>query len=159
MTQADRVLSTPPTNTSALPTDPTRRRILSVTTGAIAATIAPPASATAPVNDPVFDLIETHRRTHATHMASLALQARLEKTHPAKEVSWVSTKPCHDENEAFEALVVAGATTLPGLFAWLDYFDELASEFETEWMVDERANPGALIQSFAASLKNIGVRP
>jgi hypothetical protein len=30
MTQADRVLSTPPTNTSALPIDPTRRRFLTV---------------------------------------------------------------------------------------------------------------------------------
>jgi hypothetical protein len=30
MTQADRVLSTPPTNTSALPMDPTRRRFLTV---------------------------------------------------------------------------------------------------------------------------------
>lgn len=30
MTQADRVLSTPPTNTSALPADPTRRRFLTV---------------------------------------------------------------------------------------------------------------------------------
>jgi hypothetical protein len=30
MTQADRVHSTPPTNTSALPVDPTRRRFLTV---------------------------------------------------------------------------------------------------------------------------------
>jgi hypothetical protein len=46
-----------------------------------------------------------------------------------------------------------------GLFAKLDYFDELAGEFETEWMVRERAEAAVIIQSFAVSLENIGVRP
>jgi hypothetical protein len=49
------------------------------------------------------------------------------------------------------------ATTLPGLIATLAYFEELASEFETQWMIEERAEASVVIQSFRASLKNIGV--
>jgi hypothetical protein len=56
------------------------------------------------------------------------------------------------------ALVAAPATTMQGLSAKLAYFDELAGEFETEWMIRERAEAAVLIQSFAASLKNIGVQ-
>lgn len=40
MTQADRVHSTPPTNTSALPVGPTRRRLLTVAVGGAALAIA-----------------------------------------------------------------------------------------------------------------------
>ena len=42
---------------------------------------------------------------------------------------WVSEKPCHDDNDAFEALVAGAATTPAGLLEKLAYFDELASEF------------------------------
>jgi len=154
MTQADRVLSTPPTNT---PIDTNRRRFLSVTVGAAAATIAPPAFAAAPADDLVFDLIEAHRRAHVAHMDALTLQDRLEKANDP-DAWWVSEKPCNDENDAFEALVAAAATTLPGLIHWLDYFQELSSKFETEWMMEDRASAAVLIQSFATSLKNIGVQ-
>src|SRR5438874_12317467 len=99
------------------PIDATRRRILSVTVGAVVATIAPPASATAPANDPVFDLIEAHRRAHVAHMESLALQTRLEQKHGNGYGGWVLEKPCHDENAAFEALIAMAAVTLPGLLA------------------------------------------
>jgi hypothetical protein len=100
MTQADRVLSTPPTNT---PIDTMRRRFLSVAAGgAVAATIALPAFATAPADDPVFDLIEAHRRAHVAHMDALTLQDRLERAHDP-DAGRVSEKPCHDEDEAFEA--------------------------------------------------------
>jgi hypothetical protein len=61
----------------------------------------------------------------------------------------------HDENDAFEALVAAPATTLPGLLAKLDYLEELSSEFETEWMMEERADAGALCRSFAESIANL----
>jgi hypothetical protein len=77
MTEADSVHSTPPTST---PIDTNRRRFLSVTVGAVAATIALPAFATAPADDPVFDLIEAHRRAHVAHMDALTLQDRLEVT-------------------------------------------------------------------------------
>jgi hypothetical protein len=155
MIQADSVHSTPPTNTSV-----TRRNIITVIAGIGAAasglTVAPAAGAALAI-DPTFDLIDTHRKAHAAHMAALDSQARLEEKHGIGDWSWVSRKQCCDEDDIFMALVAAPATTVQGLAAKLAYFDELAGEFETEWMVPERAEPAVLIQSFTASLKNIGV--
>ena len=108
--------------------------------------------------DPVFDLIETHRKTHIAHMAAIELQNRFERRYGAGHGNWISTQPCHDENDAFTAFVAEPATTVQGPLAKLAYFDELASEFETEWMVYDRAEAAVLIQSFAASLRNIGVQ-
>src|SRR5713226_3033880 len=100
MTQADSVLSTPPTNTSAIdhpimfpPRDPTRRRFLAVAavasvvsagTLAAAAAMDPsvPAAVTMPRHsrpDPVFGLIEAHRKAGLDHEAALVEQARLEQ--------------------------------------------------------------------------------
>jgi len=103
--------------------------------------------------------IDAHRKAHAAHMASLELQTRFERRYGSGQGSWISTKPCYDEDDAFEAFVAEPATTMPGLRAKMAYFEELASEFETEWMVYDRAACPALIESFAASLKNIGVLP
>jgi hypothetical protein len=68
MTQADSVLSTPPTNTSL-----TRRNILGTiaAAGATALTL-PPAHAAAPVHDPIFAAIEAHRKAYATMQAAFA---------------------------------------------------------------------------------------
>src|SRR4051812_23688584 len=134
MTQADRVLSTPPTNTSALPVDPTRRGFLAQVAvaaaggAALGVTLPLPVSAgvVEPANDPVFDLIEMHRSADAAHRKALDVQARFERRHGACNRSWeISEKPCHDEDDAFEALVAGVATTQPGLLAWLAYFQEL----------------------------------
>jgi hypothetical protein len=113
------------------------------------------ALAAAPTVDPIFNLIDAHRKAHAAHMASLELQNRFERRYGAGQGSWVSTKPCHDENEAFEALIAAPAVALPGLLAKLDYMEELSSEFETEWMIEERPDPGVLFRSFAESIANL----
>jgi hypothetical protein len=150
MTQADSVHSTPPTNT---PVEPTRRHLLTVAAGAVAATIPTAALMAATAPDPMFDLIKAHRKAHAAHMASLNLQNRFERRFGIGEGNWISEKPCHEENDVFEEMVAAPATTLPGLIAKLDYFEELSSEFETEWMVYERADAADLIQSFAASYR------
>jgi hypothetical protein len=92
-------------------------------------------------------------------MAALELQSRFQRRYGfGGQGRWVSTQPCHDENEAFEAFVAEPAATMQGLLAKLAYFEELAGEFETAWMVYDRAEAGVLIQSFAASLRNIGVR-
>jgi hypothetical protein len=159
MTQAKSVHSTPRETASKinLPIDQARRNLLSATVGAVALAIVPALPAAAAV-DPVFELIAIHRKTHIAHMASLELQNRLERQHDSR-ADWVSTKPCHDEADAFEALIAAPAITPQGLLAKLAYLQELASEFETEWMIDELVYPLGLIQSFAASLKNIGVQP
>jgi hypothetical protein len=140
------------------PVDPTRRRFLSVAAGATALAVAP-ARAAAPAADPIYAAIAVHRKAHIAHMASLELQARFERRYGIGKGNWVSTKPCHDEDDAFMAFVAEPATTAQGLFAKLAYFDELAGEFETEWMIRERAEAAVLIQSFAASLKNIVVQP
>jgi hypothetical protein len=134
---------------------PTRRRFLTVAAAGATALALPPSTAAAPAVDPIINLIEAHRKAHAAHMASLELQNRFERRYGAGQGSWVSTKPCHDENEAFEAFIAAPATTLPSLLAKLDYMEELSSEFETEWMIEERPDPGVLFRSFAESIANI----
>jgi hypothetical protein len=132
MTQADRVYSTPPIST---PVDPTRRHFLTVAAAGAASAIVAPALPAASTIDPIFELIEAHRKAHAAHMASLKLQNCFECRYGAGRGGWISEKPCHDEDSAFTEMVAAPATTLPGLIAKLDYFQELSSEFETEWMV------------------------
>jgi hypothetical protein len=114
--------------------------------------------AAAPAIDPIFDLIEIHRNAHAAHMAALKLQDRFERRYGTGHGGLISEKPCHDEDSAFTEMVAAPATTLRGLIAKLDYFQELSSEFETEWMVNDRAEAAVLIQSFAASIKHILVQ-
>jgi hypothetical protein len=64
MTQATRVHSTPPTNTSKIdpPVDPTRRRLLTIAAGgAVAIAIATPAIACLAEPDPIFAAIEKHQ--------------------------------------------------------------------------------------------------
>ncbi len=122
---------------------------------------APATAAIAPASpacaiDPVFELIEIHRKAHAAHMVSLELQSRFDRRYGGGG-GWISEKPCCDEDDAFEAFVAAPATTMQGLGAKLAYFEELASEFETEWMVYDRVGCSALIESLTLSLKNIGV--
>src|SRR5258708_22630643 len=104
MTQADRVFSTPPTNTSANnpsgSVNPTRRRLLTIAAaGAVAAAIPTAVLAAAPAVDPVFDLIDLHRKAHAAHMVAIKEADRLEGTHGG---SWsdIVEQPCVDENEA-----------------------------------------------------------
>jgi hypothetical protein len=48
-------------------------------------------------------------------------------------------------------MVEAPATSLPGLSAKLAYLQGLGSELETE----DRADAGALVRSFAASIANV----
>jgi hypothetical protein len=61
MTQADSVHSTPPTNTSALPVEPTRRRFINIAAGASILSVGSlVAAAAVPVVD--TDLIELGAR-------------------------------------------------------------------------------------------------
>jgi hypothetical protein len=68
MTQADSVLSTPPTNTSV-----SRRSVLGTAAGAAAALAATGASpmAAAPAPDPIYEAIDAHRKAYATMEARL----------------------------------------------------------------------------------------
>src|SRR5207245_9682307 len=101
MTQADSVLSTPPTNTSALPVDPTRRRLLTIATGGAVAAAIPTTVGMAAAVDPIFAAIDEHRNAHAAHLAAIDELARLEKSHGVHKANWTITeKPCDDANDA-----------------------------------------------------------
>src|ERR1019366_2546609 len=77
MTQADRVHSTPPTNTSA---KQTRRSILgAIAPGTVPARASPPATAAAaPVPDPIYAAIERHRVCAAKHEAAWDVRGRFD---------------------------------------------------------------------------------
>jgi hypothetical protein len=101
--------------------------------------------------DPIFVAIDAHRKANAAHWAALKAAEGL--------TDWgITEQPCHDENDAFELLIGAPATTLAGLSAKLAYLRAIA-EGEEAWMLDEREGTALnLIDSFTASLKNIGVQ-
>jgi hypothetical protein len=103
------------------------------------------AGASARVPDPIYATIEVHRQAHVAHTDALTLQHRLDIAYDP-DAYLVSAKPCDDENDAFEALVTAAATTLPGLIAWLDYLQELAGKFGGNLALSGRnagGSPGA----------------
>jgi hypothetical protein len=51
-------------------------------------------------SDPMFGLIDAHRKADAAHKASLEEVNRLEAIHdPAAD--WIGEKPCHAANDAF----------------------------------------------------------
>jgi hypothetical protein len=158
MAQADRVHSTPPTNT---PIDSKRRRFLAVAAGASVASVgtlavaaampaATPYRAACAV-DPIYAAIDAHRRANAAHWAAI------EASEGLTDWGGITEQPCHDENDAFEVLIGAPATTLAGLRAKLAYLRAIA-EGEEAWMLDEREGAALLlIDSFTASLRNAGV--
>jgi hypothetical protein len=114
----------------------------------------------APAIDAIFELIDGHRKTHIVHMAAIELLNRAERRYGPGKGNWITEKPCHDEADAFDAFIAAPASTPQGLHAKLGYLQELArAGSETEWMIDELINPLGLIESFTASLENIGVQP
>jgi|SRR5450631_342438 hypothetical protein len=175
MAQADSVLSTPPTNTSALdhpmmfpPRDPTRRRFLAVAavasaagagTLAAAAAMDPsvPAAVAMPRHstpDPVFGLIEAHREACCGHEAALVEQARLEQIGDNAAAWLVSEAPCNAEFKAFDALLSAAATTVPGIVAQMAYLQEIAEH--DAWRFSDREDSATmLLEGFAASIANI----
>jgi hypothetical protein len=154
MTQADRVLSTPPTNTSALPVNQARQRLLTIgAAGAIAVAI-PTTVIVAAAVDPIFAAIDEHKKAQSAHLAAIAELSRLEKIHGVHDAdASITEKPCDDENEALGVLVGTAATTAAGLSAKIDYLREIA-DGEEGWMLDERAALD-LIESFAESISSI----
>jgi hypothetical protein len=110
----------------------------------------PPAAAVAG-HDPLFGLIEAHRKANAAHLAAIKELSRLEKIHGFGGDWDITQKPCDDENDAFEILVGAAATTVPGLLAKLAYLQDLE-----EWMLDECEGTAIRqIEGFVASIANV----
>ncbi|UQR67703.1 hypothetical protein LRP30_21690 [Bradyrhizobium sp. C-145] len=117
--------------------------------------VALPAAAAATV-DPIFAAIDAHRQAHAVHLAAIDEAARLEDL-TGENWGDITEQPCQDENDAFDVLLRATATTVPGLLAKLTYLRAIA-EGKEAWMLDEREGSALhLIVSFAESLQNIGV--
>jgi hypothetical protein len=158
-------------NSITAPVDTTRRRFLAVAAaGSIvgagslaAAAMAPnvPAAVTVPpapaiagpatLHDPVFGLIEAHRKAEVRWAASLQELERLEKA--GVNGSDVDEQPCHDASKAFDAVVIVGATTLPGILAKLAYLQNIAEH--DAWMLNRKGSAIRLIEGFAASIASV----
>jgi hypothetical protein len=80
MTKADRVLSTPPTNTSV---DPTRRQLLTVAGGAVAAAI-PTTTALTMAGNPDAELIELGAQ----------FEPLVDRYYVAQRVGFFGASPC-----------------------------------------------------------------
>jgi hypothetical protein len=84
MIQADRVLSTPPTDTSAIQTQPSRRTFLAEAAGVSAGgavlgmTIPLPAPAAESQADPIFAAIEKHKALIGPYAAAMRARARFD---------------------------------------------------------------------------------
>jgi hypothetical protein len=101
----------------------------------------------------VFGLIEAHRKAGRDHEAALDEQERLERIGD-EEADWVVEAPCHAAFIAFDMLLAATATTLPGIVAKLAYLQDIAKR--DAWMFnDRRGSAILLIESLAASIANI----
>jgi hypothetical protein len=149
MAKADSVHSTPPTNT---PT--TRRRFLSASAGLVAVgaslTLAtPPAGAS---EDPIFGLIEAHRKASAAHDAALVEQNRLEQIGDP-EADWITEAPCHAAMDAFHDLIETPPKTLAGLQAWSRYLEEIGNV--EAWMFEEEGP--TLVRTLAEALEGLAV--
>ena len=133
MAKANRVHSTPPTNTSATnspgPVDPTRRRLLTVAAGgAVAAAIPTAALTAAPAPDPIYAAIERHKRAAIEYDAAADIRGRFHDMDmnpeqerqcslldEARDAAW---EPC--EQAAIDLINMA-PTTLTGIEAAIRY--------------------------------------
>src|SRR5471030_495286 len=110
MTKADRVFSTPPTNTSATNTvDPTRRGFITLAAGAsiisvgsLAAVAAMPIAAALPTAeaataDPAFALIAEKLAADVAHCAAIDVQDEAESVSGFdSDVAWEASERCCD---------------------------------------------------------------
>jgi hypothetical protein len=121
MTQADRVHSTPPTNT------PTRRRFLStaaaLTAGSAVLGLAIPSALAA--HDPVYALIETRKAMTAALIATLDDKGRLEEAGQLYD-DRLADAAHNAEKAALTELVECVPTTLGGIIASMSYITDVA---------------------------------
>jgi len=156
MTQADSVYITPPTNTSAIdhpmmfpPRDPTRRRFLAVaavasvvSAGTLAAATAMdpsvPAAVTVPIGpDPIYDVIEQHRKAAREHIEALNIHCAFEECGMQGEKLEEYERLVALTDEAYYAMADVGRhlvntrpTTLAGILALCKYIEPLFGEVD-----------------------------
>jgi hypothetical protein len=71
-----------------------------------------------------------------------------------RTADWVAEAPCHAEYEAFDVLLSAAATTVPGIVAKRAYLQDIAER--GAWMFDDREGCATrLMEGFAASIANV----
>jgi hypothetical protein len=117
---------------------------------AVTVPLAPATAGLAALYDPVFGLIEAHRKAEAAHIASLREQERLADIWHCD----AAEQACHEEFRIFDALLVAAATTLPGLVAKLIYLQDIANR--EAWMLEDRPDAAIhLLEGFMASVTNV----
>ena len=148
MTQAKRVHSTPLTDTSL-----SRRSILGAVAVASAGAIAvrPIAVQGATIPDPVFGVIEAHRKAVVDHIAAISEQLRFEQIGDP-EADHAAEKPCDAANDFFVVLVAAVPTTMHGLIAKVTYLNEIARRGDA-WMFEGDSElVASLIESLAETL-------
>jgi uncharacterized membrane protein YjfL (UPF0719 family) len=176
MTQAECVLSTPPTNTSALPADPSRRGFLAqaaaVAAGGVTLGLALPlpgsAGAAERVADPIYDAIDKHRQAVVAHDAVTDVRAafddinmndeqetQLEFLEAAVDDAWSRLE------DAGINLVNTDPTTLAGIMTLCRYVEPLLNERDTvnlpeviDWDDDTHSSAaGALVNVIALAVK------
>jgi hypothetical protein len=141
MIQADSVHSTPPTNT---PIDTTRRRFIAVAAGASVASVGTMAVAAMPTAapdspactlDPIFAVIERHRKACREHNEALDTHMDFEEVGMTGEKlekyeSLVAeTDAAHDRLDDFGCdLINTKPTTLAGILALCRYINPLFEE-------------------------------
>jgi hypothetical protein len=144
MTQADRVLSTPPLNA---PIDTNRRRFLTVAAGASVASVgtlavaaAMPAAApdsAACATDPAFALIAAHRAAEVAHCKVIDAQDEAEarygiRSDEAWEAADRSGAAADEVNAVCWKLATTPPTTLAGVAAVLRFANEV-EDAGLEW--------------------------
>jgi hypothetical protein len=155
MTQADRVLSTPPINTP-ISSATSRRDFLTSAAGIAAGGTAlalaiPPAAA---VHDPVYALIETHKAMAAALDATLHEKGRIEGAGRPFDDSLADA--AHDAEEAaLIELIETVPPTLGGIIASMVYITESAEldyyRFSEDYLVPLLANLCEALQSLGMS--------
>ncbi|WP_334445366.1 hypothetical protein [Bradyrhizobium sp. AZCC 1610] len=171
MTQAKRVHSTPPTNTSALPVDPTRRRLLTIATGgAVAAAIPAAALADASAVDPIYAAIGKHQQAVAAHDAVVDVRAAFDdfNMNDEQKTQLAGLKAAVEEawdrlEDTGSDLVNTKSTTLAGVAALCRYVEPLLNEQDTVnlpevicWDDDTASTAaGALANAIAAAVEAI----
>jgi hypothetical protein len=123
MTQADSVLSTPPTNTSA---DPARRRFITIAAAGAAAI----ATTDVAEPDPIFAAIAGWQAAHAAHGRACDVLAEAEtrfgfKSEEAAAAFEAGGPACDASWEAAWSLASTPPTTLAGVVAVLRFANEI----------------------------------
>jgi hypothetical protein len=109
---------------------------------------------TAIKQDPMFGLIEAHRKADRDHEAALDEQERLERIGDHAAADLAGEASCHAAFKAFDVLLAAAATTLPGLVAKLSYLQDIAHC--DAWMLTDCPDAAILLlEGFAASVSNV----